>query len=92
MVGPGPDPSSVDIATVRPDGRDLRVLTPEPNGNAAFQPSYSPTGSQIVFSENGPNGCQLSVMNTSGSHQQLVAQPEGVCYFNPSMINKSDHQ
>ena len=60
LVGPGKELESIDVATVRPDGRDLRVLTREHNGFAAFQPGYSPTGRGIVFSESTVDRCRLS--------------------------------
>ena len=50
---PGPD-DAVNIATVRPDGTDLRYLTHYPAGFRASVGGYSPDGQWIVFRLVGP--------------------------------------
>jgi Tol biopolymer transport system component len=89
MVGPGDDLGNIDVATVRPDGTDLQVLTREPNDFAAFQPGYSPTGRRIVFSETSVDRCRLSLMSPTGRHHQQVPQADEVCYFNASMTRQT---
>ncbi len=39
-------------------------------GDAAFQPSYSPTGRRIVFCEKGVDGCGLFLFDPTG--RQMV--------------------
>ena len=89
LVGSGNELEGIDVATVRPDGRDLQVLTPEQNGFAAFQPGYSSTGRRIVFTETGVDRCRLSLMTTTGHHRKQVPQADEVCYFNPSMTTQT---
>jgi len=67
------DQDTVDVATVRPDGRRLRLLTHETAGvSAAFQPDYSPKGHDIVFTENGAAGCHLVIINRNGHHRRQL--------------------
>ena len=78
------DLDSVDIATVRPDGTGLLLLTHETAGtSAAFQPDYSPSGREIVFTENGPNGCRLIGTDVRGHHRRQLHTADG-CYVNSS--------
>jgi Tol biopolymer transport system component len=69
-----PDNHSPNVATVRPDGLDLRFLTRFTGGAVgAFAGSYSPDGHWIVFRMQGPNTFGLWVMSPDGGNRRLIA-------------------
>jgi Tol biopolymer transport system component len=63
-----------NVATVAPDGSDLRYLTDEPAGEGANLTSYSPDGSSIMY--RGSNGDEraLFVMAADGSDVRQVTE------------------
>jgi Tol biopolymer transport system component len=70
-----PEHQSSNVATMRPNGSFLRVLTrfvKVPNG--AFSGSYSPNGRWIVFREFFPKRgiYKLMKMHPDGTHRQLI--------------------
>jgi Tol biopolymer transport system component len=73
-----------NIATVRPDGTHLRLLTHETAGvSNAFQPDYSPDGRHIVFTEGDATGCHLIITDANGHHRRQLQTVDG-CYGNSS--------
>ncbi len=79
-----PDPSEhfpQDIYTILADGTGLTQLTKNlpalPSGlEGAFHPSWSPDGSEIVFSHfpgSNSNGASLFIMNADGTDLHLLA-------------------
>jgi Tol biopolymer transport system component len=74
-----------NISTMNPDGTDVRQLTHEASGTAAFDPFWSPDGSRIVFDLEtfGPRfHSQIWIMNADGSGQhRLLPDPWFVDYF-----------
>lgn len=80
-----PDGRSPNVATVRPDGTHLRMLTHFTGGQkGAFAGSYSPDGRWIVFRiENlERNSFRLMKMRPNGSDRTLIAKlpfaPRGI--------------
>ena len=68
-------PKSANVATVRPDGSQLRMLTDYKGGEkAALVGSYSPNGRWIVFRfENSKREkFRLLKMHPDGSHRKLI--------------------
>jgi len=62
--------STSDIAVMKPDGKDVRVLT---NGTGTvLHPSWSPDGKRIAFQTVGPEGIALDVMDADGSHRMNI--------------------
>ena len=55
----------VDVATVRPNGTGLTLLTANPADRASFA-VYAPDGSKVVFSQANGSGCNLVTVRTSG--------------------------
>lgn len=85
------DTTSFNIATVRPSGRHLRLLTREPrNVRNALTPDYSPRGQRIVFSETSATGCRLVIISDTGQHRRTLTTGAG-CYFNPSWGVNGNH-
>lgn len=58
--------SNYDIFLIKPDGSDLRQITT--SLSQELQPSWSPDGSQIVFTKDG----QLTIMNADGSNVRII--------------------
>lgn len=68
-------PRSANVATVRPDGSQLRMLTHYKGGEkAALAGSYSPNGRWIVFRFENPKQEKFRVykMRPNGSHRKLI--------------------
>jgi dipeptidyl aminopeptidase/acylaminoacyl peptidase len=63
-----------DLFTVRPDGTDLRRLTSEGAGGQNNWAMWSPDSHRIAWG----NADAIWVMNTDGSHKQLVTRAGGV--------------
>ena len=60
------DSTRVDVATVRPNGTGLTVLTTNPADRASFAPDYAPDGYKVVFSQANGVGCNLATVSPSG--------------------------
>ena len=76
--------TKVDVATVSPTGKNLRLLTDEPaQVRDAFEPDYAPNGKRIVFSENDRHGCHLVIASTTGAHPRYLTSGND-CYANAS--------
>lgn len=66
--------SGLQIATMRPDGSDLRVVVRNTNGSASFESAWSPDARWLAFDRfgTGNNGGAIWRVRSDGSHQQLV--------------------
>ena len=62
------------VATVRPDGTDLQVLTSE---GINWYPEYSPDMSKIAFASNRDGDWELYVMNADGSNETRITNRVG---------------
>ena len=80
----------VQVATISPDGSNMKQLTSDPNHNQGY-PCYSPEGTRIVYrtaaSVGGtsppnwhlpymPGQYHLAIMNSDGSNQRLLIPPD----------------
>jgi Tol biopolymer transport system component len=76
---------SANIATIRPDGTDLRYLTHYQGGDVnAFVGSYSPDGRWIVFRLQDHGSYGLFRMRSDGSNLQVIL---GFSSFRPRLID-----
>jgi Tol biopolymer transport system component len=82
---------SPEIATVRPDGTHLRVLT---NSAAqmhnSFDPDYSPDGRRLIYTTFNGTGCALITINTSGHNPRTLTKADG-CLVQTSWGNADPH-
>ena len=69
------------IATINPDGSDMRVLTNGPGSDE--NPSWSPSGRQILFSSNREGKSNLYVMNADGTELERIT-PNDANYTSPA--------
>jgi Tol biopolymer transport system component len=69
--------TTFNVATVHPDGTDLRLLTNTSAANAAFAPDYSPGGQRIVFSQSDADGCHLVIGSVTGQHPRTLPTGPG---------------
>jgi Tol biopolymer transport system component len=70
-------PKSANVATVRPDGSHLRMLTHYKGGErAALAGSYSPNGRWIVFrfEDSRREKFRLYKMHPDGTHRKLISR------------------
>jgi TolB protein len=78
-TAPGPDgriafssgrTGTQNIYTVKPDASDIKQLTFLTGGQSAYtEPSWSPDGKTIAFTEFGPDPSRLWLINADGSNQ-----------------------
>jgi Tol biopolymer transport system component len=66
------DSTLVDVATVRPNGTDLAMVTKNPAESSSFAPDYAPNGSRVVFSQANSVGCNLVTMGSSGGDRRVL--------------------
>lgn len=66
--------STGEIWTVRPDGRDPRLIAPPTDSNSFdTEPAWSPNGRQIVFTEYNSNSpARLWLVNADGTNRHLL--------------------
>jgi TolB protein len=69
------------IATINPDGSDFRVLTNGPGSDE--NPSWSPSGRQIVYSSNREGKFNIYLMNADGSDPERIT-PNDANYSSPA--------
>ena len=70
-----PAGSPPNVATIRPDGSRLRMLTTYKGGKrGAFAGSYSPNGRWIVFRVENlrPGNVPVAKMHPDGTHRTLI--------------------
>ena len=79
-----------DIATVRPDGTGLRLLTHTTADTSAFTPAYSPPGSRLVWSQSTATGCRLVVATATGRNPRPLPTGDG-CILDPSWGRSGPH-
>lgn len=79
-----PDRLSPDVATIRPDGKGLLMLTRYTGGKVgAFAGSYSPDGRWIVFRLQSQGNFGLWTMSPDGGNRRLI----GTFPFAPRFID-----
>jgi TolB protein len=69
------------IATVNPDGSDLRIITNGPGSDE--NPMWSPSGRQIVFSSNRSGKYGIYIMNADGTDIERLT-PNDANYTSPA--------
>jgi TolB protein len=69
------------IASVNPDGSDFRLLTSGPGNDE--NPSWSPSGRQIVFSSNREGRAGIYIMNADGTDIERIT-PKDANYTSPA--------
>ena len=85
------DPSTSDIATVRPDGTGLRLLTHTAADTSAFTPDYSPPESRLVWSQSTATGCRPVVASATGRNPLPLPTGDG-CILDPSWAKARSSQ
>jgi len=74
LYGDSPDRHSPEVATIRPDGSDLRILTKYREGKVVTPVgSYSPDGRWIAFRKRTPGTVGLWIMSPDGGNRKLIA-------------------
>ena len=72
-----------EIATVRPDGTDFKVLTHTPDPAAAESPDFSPDGRKLVFDVFGATGQgSIQTIKADGTKRRTLFAPRR---FRPSV-------
>jgi dipeptidyl aminopeptidase/acylaminoacyl peptidase len=75
LAGPQPDQQ---IYVMRPDGSDLRRLTPgEPEGGLYLAPEWSPDGKHVAMIGRSESGTGVMVMRADGTEIRTVAPVDG---------------
>jgi Tol biopolymer transport system component len=73
-VGAVKPPSAVNggaqIAVIRPDGADFRIISSGPNNNGF--PTFSPDGKQVVYRTMGPEGEGLRILDLESGRVSVV--------------------
>jgi Tol biopolymer transport system component len=72
-----------DIATVRPNGTDLRLLTDTAPGSPAFTSDYAPGGQRIVYSQADADGCHLVIAGVMDTYSRSLPTGPG-CFVDAS--------
>lgn len=72
------DFSTIDLATIHPDGSHLRAILTEPSGIRRFYLDYAPDGQHLVFTQ-VLDGCRLTVTTKTGTDPKILT-PAGDCY------------
>lgn len=68
------------LYSAKPDGTDIRQLTPEPPGFSDFDPVMSPDGALVVYTRcrpDPPGGCALFAVRADGSARHRVTRGNG---------------
>ena len=69
------------IATINPDGSEPRLLTSGPGNDE--NPSWSPSGRQIVFSSTRGGRSNIYIMNADGTDLERIT-PNDANYSSPA--------
>jgi TolB protein len=89
-------PETMDIFTADSDGRDLKRLTDTPGYDA--EGSYSPDGSQIIFTSFRDGDGEIYIMDSSGKNPRRITHAKGYDggpFFSPDgrrIIYRSDRK
>jgi len=89
LVRHNTDSTLYDVATVRPNGADLTMVTKNPAGTASFAPDYAPDGSRVVFTRANSVGCNLVTLGSSGGDRRVL--PSEGCLVDASWSNAATH-
>jgi len=89
LVRHNTDSTLSDVATVRPNGADLTMVTKNPAGTASFAPDYAPDGSRVVFTRANSVGCNLVTLGSSGGDRRVL--PSEGCLVDASWSNAATH-
>ena len=84
------DLSTIDLATVHPDGSHPRAILTEPSGIRRFYVDYAPDGQHLVFTQ-VLDGCRLTVITKTGTDPKILT-PAGDCYTFSSWGSKPQSQ
>jgi Tol biopolymer transport system component len=76
------DDSTIELATIHPDGSHLREILTEPSGIRRFYVDYAPDGQHLVFTQ-VLDGCRLTVITKTGTDPKILT-PAGDCYTSSS--------
>ena len=79
--------TTFNIATVRPNGVDLRLLTDTAPGSPAFTPDYAPGGQRIVYSQADADGCHLVIAGVMDAYSRTVPTGPG-CFADASWSSR----
>ncbi len=71
------DSTKFDVATVRPNGTGLTLVTDNPLGQASFAPDYASDGTKVVYSQANGFGCNLVTSRSSGRDRRHELPGEG---------------
>ena len=89
LVRHNTDTTLFDVATVRPNGTDLTMVTKNPAGTDSFAPDYAPDGSRVVFTQTSSAGCNLVTMGSSGGDRHVL--PSEGCLVDASWSTDATH-
>jgi TolB protein len=76
--------TTFNIATVRPNGTGLHLLTDTAPESPAFTPDYAPGGRRIVYSQADADGCHLVIVGVMDTYSRTVVPTGPGCFADAS--------